>query len=131
MKETITKELNPKWVEHTAHTYEGSSQSTATGTDGTVKIDLQPDLLAPPQYIYVTRYLPEDNVDLNSPSLDKADRARTVPYTMLNMQYINMFARLLDRSLHHLLFSLKLLSLMVQLQLPSRTSSNIFTALSG
>jgi hypothetical protein len=103
LKEVVSKELNPKWTEHNAAGSMGSSRSAATATDGTVEVDNQLDLMAPPQWIFKTTYYPEEVVETYSPSLDRTDRSRNVPYTLLNQQCINMFARLLDRSLHHLL----------------------------
>jgi hypothetical protein len=103
IKEITSKELNPKWTEKPAVESEGSSGSAATATDGTTNLPPQPDLMAPPQWIYTTRYYPEEVVETYSPSLDRADRSKNIPYTLLNQRCINLFARLLDRSLHHLL----------------------------
>jgi hypothetical protein len=59
--------------------------------------------MAPPQWIYKSTFFSEEVVETFSPSLDRADRSRNVPYNLLNQQCINMFAHLLDMSLHHLL----------------------------
>jgi hypothetical protein len=103
LKEVVSKELNPKWTKQNAAGSEGSSGSAATANDGTVKVDNQPHLMAPPQWIFKTKYYIEEVVETYSPSLDRADRSRNVPYTLFNQQCINMFVRLLDKSLHHLL----------------------------
>jgi hypothetical protein len=40
---------------------------------------------------------------LFSPGLDKLSGEKTVPYHLLNQQLISLFARLIDKLLHHLL----------------------------
>jgi hypothetical protein len=89
VKETVTQVLNPKWVDPAVVT-EGSSVA-------------QPVLMAAPQWIPHSTFASIDLVDTYSPGLDKARGATSIPYAILNNQCINMFARLLDRSLHHLL----------------------------
>jgi hypothetical protein len=42
-------------------------------------------------------------VELFSPGLDKLSGMKTVPYHLLNQHFISLFARLTDKSLHHLL----------------------------
>jgi hypothetical protein len=103
LKEVVSKEPNPKWTDQTAAGSDGSSGSAATTTDGTVKVTPQLDVMAPPQWIYKTTFDLEEVVKTFNPSLDRADRSRNVPYTLLNQQCINMFVRLLNRSLHYLL----------------------------
>jgi hypothetical protein len=99
VKETVTHVLNPKWVDPDVVT-EGSSVSSA---DGTAKVHKKPDLMAAPQWIPQSTFVSNDLVDTYSPGLDKAGGPKTIPYAMLHNQCINLFARRLDRSLHHLL----------------------------
>jgi hypothetical protein len=85
----IKMEKNPLWIP-APRTTEGSSESVESR-------DSQPE------FISVTREYSMDEVDTNSPSLDRADRARPVSYTLVNNQCFNLFARLLADNLHHLL----------------------------
>jgi hypothetical protein len=90
VKETVTQELNPKWVDPAVVVTEGSSAGKR-------------DPMAAPQWIPRSTFATVDLVNTYSPGLDKAGGVKEIPYAMLNNQCINMFARLLDKSLHHLL----------------------------
>jgi hypothetical protein len=56
-----------------------------------------------PQFYSVSHRESAAMVDSFSPGLDKLSSAKTVPFHLLHQQLISMFARLLDKSLHHLL----------------------------
>jgi hypothetical protein len=84
---------------------EGSSVSAVSSADGTTKVPppVKPALMAAPKWIVKSTFVSDDLVETYSPGLDRAGGRKTLPYAILNNQCINLIARLLDRSLHHLL----------------------------
>jgi hypothetical protein len=74
-REVITTELNPKWVSPTEVSSASSGSSvTAEGKMPSVRVDP----MAAPQYLQISRWVKEENVETTSPSLDKAGSMKTV-----------------------------------------------------
>jgi hypothetical protein len=95
--EVITKTPNPKCVPGAEALSASSADSGSSGTD---PVNRAP-VMSVPQFYYVLHWESAELVDSFSPELDKLSSAKTVPFHLLNQQLILMFARLLDRSLHH------------------------------
>jgi hypothetical protein len=57
-----------------------------------------------PQFYNVPHRETDPMVESFSPGLGKLSGVKTVPFHLLNQQLISLFARLLDKSLHHLLY---------------------------
>jgi hypothetical protein len=100
LKEVLTKTLNPKWVPGAEATSVSSEGSGSSGTDPTAR---EP-VMQIPQFYNVPHWETDPMVDSFSPGLDKLSGVKTVPFHLLNQQLISLFARLLDKSLHHLRF---------------------------
>jgi hypothetical protein len=99
MKEVITQTLNAKWVAGAEATCVSSASSESASTAPPVKVPV----MKVPQYYNVSHWETNPMVESFSPGLDKLSGVKTVPFHLLNQQLISLFARLLDKSLHHLL----------------------------
>jgi hypothetical protein len=100
LKEVLTKTLNPKWVQGAEATCVSSASSESSGTHPTVR----DPVMEVPQFYNVPHWETDPMVESFSPGLDKLSGVKTVPFHLLNQQLISLFARLLDKSLHHLLY---------------------------
>jgi hypothetical protein len=99
LKEVLTETLNPKWVAGAEATCVSSASSESNSTD---PIPREP-VMKVPQYYNVPHWETNSMVESLSPGLDKLSGMKLVPYHLLNQQLISLLARLLDKSLHHLL----------------------------
>jgi hypothetical protein len=92
-KEIIIKTLNPNWVDEDVAPTSSVSGST----------DPPPPRILVPKY-HIASHLETDSIVKSySPGLDKLRGETLVPYNLLNQQLIVMLARLIDKSIHHLL----------------------------
>jgi hypothetical protein len=98
-KNNVTRSLNPFWVDPDVAPTGSSSQTQVTSDQQ----DPSPHTAPATKYITSTTTVPVDVVDSYSPGLKEAGGVKEIPYKILNAQMINMFSRLLDTSLHHLL----------------------------
>ena len=96
MKEVATRTNNPKWVGGAEATSTSSETSENTGASTA-------PVMQPPQFYNTYHMESNPMVQSFSPGLDKLGGEKTVPYNLLNQQLISLLARLLDKSLHHLL----------------------------
>jgi hypothetical protein len=100
LKEVLTETLNTKWVPGAEATCVSSASSGSSGTDPVVR---EP-VMQIPQFYNVPHWETDPMVESFSPGLEKLSGVKTVPFHLLNQQLISLFARLLDKSLHHLLY---------------------------
>ena len=91
-KEVVTKTLNRNWVDEDV----APTSSEAGSTDPPPRVQV-------PKYNCVSHLETDPIVKTFSPSLDKLRGETLVPYNLLNEQLIILLARLIDKSLHHLL----------------------------
>jgi hypothetical protein len=99
LKEVLTQTLNPKWVAGAEATCVSSANSASTSTD---PVSREP-VMKVPQFYDVPHGETTSMVKSFSLGLDKLSGLKLVPYHLLNQQLISLLARLLDKSLHHLL----------------------------
>jgi hypothetical protein len=92
-KEVVIKTLNPNWVDEDVAPTSSEAGST----------DPPPSRVLVPQYHIVSHLETDPIVKTFSPGLDKLRGETLVPYNLLNQQLIILLARLIDKSLHHLL----------------------------
>jgi hypothetical protein len=132
LKEVVTQELNPQWVDPDVVSTSQAQQASISQTQQVSSSQAQqaptsqtPQVLSPvqavPKWLVNSTYISNDLVDTFSPGLDRAGGPKTLPYAILNNQCISLFSRLLDRSLHHLLVYNKAIN-------PHRASAAVFKA---
>jgi hypothetical protein len=91
-KEVVTKTLNPNWVDEDV----APTSSEAGSTDPPPRVQV-------PKYNIASHLETDPIVKTFSPGLDKLRGETLVPYNLLNQQMIILLARLIDKSLYHLL----------------------------
>jgi hypothetical protein len=99
MKEIVTQTLNPKWVDGDVAPCVSSASSESGNTDPPPKVPV----MKVPKYYNSIHLETDPMVKSFSPGLDKLSGEKIVPYHLLNQQFITLFARLIDKLLHHLL----------------------------
>jgi hypothetical protein len=100
MKEVVTQTLNPKWVAGAEAPCVSTESSESGSTAPPIKVV---PVMKVPQYYNAIHLKTDPMVKSYSPGLDKLSGEKIVPYHLLNQQLISLFARLIDKSLHHLL----------------------------
>jgi hypothetical protein len=96
MKEIVTQTPNPKWVDGDVAPCVSSASSESASTDPPPRVQV-------PKYYNAIHLETDPMVKSYSPGLDKLSGKKFVLYHLLNQQLISLFARLIDKSLHHLL----------------------------
>jgi hypothetical protein len=99
LKEVMTKTSNPEWV---SSVEAPSASSEDSGSSGTSPVTKAP-VMSVPQLYNVSHWESSEMVESYSPALNTLSNVNTVPFNLLNQQLISIFARLVDKSLHHLL----------------------------
>jgi hypothetical protein len=99
LKEVITKTLNPKWVPGAEATSVSSASFGCSGTDPAAR---EP-VMSIPQFYNVPDWETDPMVDSFNHGLDKLSGVKTAHFHLLSQQLISLFARLLDKNLHHFL----------------------------
>ena len=99
LQEVLTQTLNPKWVAGAEATCVSSASSESNRID---PIPREP-VMKVPQFYNVPHWETNPMVESFSPGMDKLSGVNIVPFHLLNQQLISLFARLLEKSLHHLL----------------------------